>query len=495
MIGRHTVLDDVGVASDDGEQVVEVVRDSASQLPDRLHFLGLAKLVVPALLVCDVLDDYLEGVLTVVRLDDLAVEAHRDRLAIGTDPIDLTLLDHAGLDGPFHALGAPAGGGVDRFRTGLDQCLRGLVAKHRDQGRVDLQEATVLRRYQQAEDRVLEDRLVAVAGGSLGRLGAIPALQRLVELLDDGLDLRRGPAGQRNRPALCRHRDATRKLSERGSDSPVPAGGDQRARQQDQERNLHLSSLRSPCRCQHEFRRDAGVDQPAVVELDRAPCAFTVRCGEPEFLAEEIEVDEFRDPLPGCEEPVGIRRRGQLPSHPLLGESGARDDDPFGGRDRHNDGSIRTIDAQQLAQLHQRDGTHHRAGESLLRIQNGRHKRKNPGVSDRIEDGAPDDEPRIVCHGGDRRPAERRGPRRDRPGGARQVPIPVHRYEVGQEGKEVGEGPQHLVAHHALDQRLAKPRRRGRQGFLGLDEELTDGHRGRISVNEGLGPCCLLRPL
>src|SRR5206468_3997553 len=44
----------VAVAHDDGEQVVEVVRDAAGQTADHFHFLGLAQLFLEVLVLGDV---------------------------------------------------------------------------------------------------------------------------------------------------------------------------------------------------------------------------------------------------------------------------------------------------------------------------------------------------------------------------------------------------------------------------------------------------------
>jgi hypothetical protein len=46
------------VAGDDGEQVVEVVRDPAGEAPDRLHLLRLAEPVLEALALADVVGEH-----------------------------------------------------------------------------------------------------------------------------------------------------------------------------------------------------------------------------------------------------------------------------------------------------------------------------------------------------------------------------------------------------------------------------------------------------
>ena len=42
IVGRLVVANHLGVAFDDGQQVIEVVRDAAGELSDRLQFLRLA---------------------------------------------------------------------------------------------------------------------------------------------------------------------------------------------------------------------------------------------------------------------------------------------------------------------------------------------------------------------------------------------------------------------------------------------------------------------
>jgi hypothetical protein len=53
-IRRHTCRRQVAAACNHGEQVVEVVRNAAGQAPDRLHFLGLSKVLLQVLLRRDV---------------------------------------------------------------------------------------------------------------------------------------------------------------------------------------------------------------------------------------------------------------------------------------------------------------------------------------------------------------------------------------------------------------------------------------------------------
>ena len=99
IFGRESVIDELRVATDDGQQVVEVVRDSAGQLSDSLHLLGLAKLVLLTLLGGGVLHDHREGTLTSSRADDLTIEPDRDQRAISTDLFDLRIVDNPELKG------------------------------------------------------------------------------------------------------------------------------------------------------------------------------------------------------------------------------------------------------------------------------------------------------------------------------------------------------------------------------------------------------------
>ncbi len=53
-IVREGVDEDLGIAENDGQQIVEVVRDAAGELPDGLHLLRLAQLLLGPALVGDV---------------------------------------------------------------------------------------------------------------------------------------------------------------------------------------------------------------------------------------------------------------------------------------------------------------------------------------------------------------------------------------------------------------------------------------------------------
>ena len=80
----------VEIADDDGEQVVEVVRQAAGELPDRLHLLALAQLLLQQLAVRDVLDRHHEGAHRAVLVEyRCAGELHvDDRAVLALAPLD-----------------------------------------------------------------------------------------------------------------------------------------------------------------------------------------------------------------------------------------------------------------------------------------------------------------------------------------------------------------------------------------------------------------------
>ena len=67
----HRVDQEFNISDDDAEQVVEVVRDSAGELTDRLHLLRLAQLRLHPLLASDVLDQREQQARPAVKLAQL----------------------------------------------------------------------------------------------------------------------------------------------------------------------------------------------------------------------------------------------------------------------------------------------------------------------------------------------------------------------------------------------------------------------------------------
>jgi hypothetical protein len=94
-------LGDSRKASDDGQQVVEIVRDSTRQLPDRFHLLRLTELFLESVPVRLVAHDRSHADhLAVGSADREQRERELDAIAVLTDPTDLALHALASPDAP-----------------------------------------------------------------------------------------------------------------------------------------------------------------------------------------------------------------------------------------------------------------------------------------------------------------------------------------------------------------------------------------------------------
>jgi len=60
--GSELVEENLRVAADHGEQIIEIVSDSSGETADRFHFLRLTKLVFENAAFCDVFGDGFENV-------------------------------------------------------------------------------------------------------------------------------------------------------------------------------------------------------------------------------------------------------------------------------------------------------------------------------------------------------------------------------------------------------------------------------------------------
>ena len=118
-VGRWFIKQKVGEADDRRQHVVEVVRDAAGELADRLHLLALRDLHLERALLGGV-DGVGDGrlVVAVGLLDRAQIDPAAALLVAGKGDVH-------GLDQPL-----PGEGGIERaaerlMAVGLDQCCRG----------------------------------------------------------------------------------------------------------------------------------------------------------------------------------------------------------------------------------------------------------------------------------------------------------------------------------------------------------------------------------
>src|SRR6185437_3502507 len=84
-LGIEQALEGLGVAADDHQEIVEIVRDAAGELADRLHFLGHRQLLAR-------LDELLLGVAALGRIAQDARESDQVALPAANNR------DHAGYE-------------------------------------------------------------------------------------------------------------------------------------------------------------------------------------------------------------------------------------------------------------------------------------------------------------------------------------------------------------------------------------------------------------
>ncbi len=144
-LGHHLVMlrfesggDQLSVECDDRQQVVEVVRDAAGELPDGLHLLRLSQLRLERSLLRDVLHDHLEELeVSLFVVHRAAAHPYRDVLSAPALPLELEVVDPAALAVLLHQPGALLGMGVDvPLHVHGHQFLLRVVAEHLHQRRV-----------------------------------------------------------------------------------------------------------------------------------------------------------------------------------------------------------------------------------------------------------------------------------------------------------------------------------------------------------------------
>src|SRR5579864_3881516 len=88
-LGISATVREVAVHVDRGEDVVEVVRDSASELTYRLHFLGLTELLLEPVALAHVSADRLDADRLPILLDKTACDLDRDQVTVARDQVVL----------------------------------------------------------------------------------------------------------------------------------------------------------------------------------------------------------------------------------------------------------------------------------------------------------------------------------------------------------------------------------------------------------------------
>ena len=141
--GGELVEENLGVAADDHEQIVEVVSDAAGEAADGFHFLGLAELVFEDAAFGDVFGDGFEDVGGLVSAGDgAAADADGDGGAVFAFPADLETVHAAGAAEFVDQAGVFAGIDENIFLRIEGQHFEGgVVTQHSDEGRVDVEKA------------------------------------------------------------------------------------------------------------------------------------------------------------------------------------------------------------------------------------------------------------------------------------------------------------------------------------------------------------------
>ena len=180
---------DVEIADDDAEQVVEVVRDAAGQLADRLHLHRLAQLLLDRLALGDVL-----GVAEqIFRIAGLVLDRHLDgaqqalALVAGGDrlfrrDLDLAGLQHGAILGD-EMVGLVPG---EEIVVALAEILAAAVAEQLLARAVEQHEAAVGERLHEQHARQVVDHRVEEAGGLLQLLDHVLLV---AHMLDAGVRL------------------------------------------------------------------------------------------------------------------------------------------------------------------------------------------------------------------------------------------------------------------------------------------------------------------
>ena len=123
MPGLQIVVEKFCVASDDREQIVEVVGDTPGELPERFHLLCLPQLLFRPAFGSDVLHHHLEQRLFGRVADHFASDPYRDCRSVRSQPVDFVLTDLCVLDPFRHQAGPHRRIEIERVRADFDQML------------------------------------------------------------------------------------------------------------------------------------------------------------------------------------------------------------------------------------------------------------------------------------------------------------------------------------------------------------------------------------
>ena len=151
----------LGIPQNRGQHVVEVVRHTASELPDSLHLLRLAQLFVQPVLLGDVLDDDLEdGRARVLPMRQTPIEADPDLVSRLSPPDGFGAGETALFDETADELGTCGRVEIEVAQSHVNHFPRRVVSQHRHEGRIDFQKPAGDGRLIDAEHRMLDERAV-----------------------------------------------------------------------------------------------------------------------------------------------------------------------------------------------------------------------------------------------------------------------------------------------------------------------------------------------
>lgn len=308
---RDRLPKQLGVGEDDGEQVVEVVRDPSRQLSNRFELLGLPQLLFERPPLRDIFRDRFEAVDRAVRAPHGASrQTHHDLTAVAPLPDDLYAVDRiagsieAGEDA--RALGRV---GVDVGReVDPEELLFGFIAQHLHERRVDRQEPAGGRGPVDRMGGVLHQRAMTLLRAAQRVLGA-------AALCDVGAHANHSlhrpvPAAHRRVPAFEHHAEQLHGRGER-------LAGERAAHIRERVRQVRVQLER---RAADKVRRA----QPEGVEpapLDHREHTLPVEC----------EQHERRSRDDGAQ-PLLVGAQGTLLAPPLRDVPGV--DDDMGGSTR-----------------------------------------------------------------------------------------------------------------------------------------------------------------
>src|SRR5271170_290735 len=172
--GSELVEENLGVAADHHEQIVEVVSDAAGETADGFHFLGLAELVFEDAALGDVFGDGFEDFGGMIFTGHgAATDADSDGCAILAFPADFKTVHAAGA-AEFVDQASVFGriGENIVFRIESQDFDSGVVAQHSDEGGVDVEETAFAAGAINSVDGGLHQGAVAQFGAAQGLLVA-----------------------------------------------------------------------------------------------------------------------------------------------------------------------------------------------------------------------------------------------------------------------------------------------------------------------------------